>query len=286
MTERGSAHAAGMAERSPAGRNLALRIASALVLAPLALATTYVGGWPFHVFWTLAAFALWWEWVRLVQPARSQGVLLMGFCVLSIEALLATTGRSEIAIIIVALGALATAITSARNALWVAGGVVYASIPIIAAIALRGDDRIGLFAILFLFAIVWGTDIAAYFAGRAIGGPKLAPAISPKKTWSGAVGGTIAGVGGGLGVIVVAGANISVRIAAIALVLSIVSQLGDLFESWVKRLFEVKDSSGLIPGHGGVMDRLDGFVFAAIAAFAIGIALSDWSSPAVGLIGW
>ena len=132
---------------------------------------------------------------------------------------------------------------------------------------LRGGDQAGLIAILFLFAVVWATDILAYFVGRALGGPKLAPSISPGKTWSGAVGGALGGrcspawrlrrrTGwGGRGP------------ALVALLLAIVSQFGDLFESFVKRRSGVKDSSHIIPGHGGVMDRVDGLVAAAFTLY-------------------
>ena len=119
---------------------------------------------------------------------------------------------------------------------------------------------------------MWATDIAAYFAGRAIGGPKLMPRVSPNKTWSGAIGGTAGGVVGG----VVVAAHVRRRAAsprsrAWRFVLSVVSQAGDLLESAVKRRFDAKDASQLIPGHGGLMDRLDGFVAAAVAAALIGL---------------
>ena len=276
---------AGIDTPPSASRNLLLRVASAAVLAPVAIAATYFGGIAFTLLWTLAGLAIWWEWVRLVQPAGNQGVLATGFGVILIEGLLAGSDNMEIALIIAALGALATAITSMRHAVWIAAGVFYAIAPLLASVALRGDDRIGLIAILFVFAVVWGTDIVAYFTGRAIGGPKLAPAISPKKTWSGAIGGTLAGIAGGLAVILVAGGVASVRIILIAFLLSVVAQIGDLFESGIKRHFEVKDSSGLIPGHGGVMDRLDGYIFAVPVAVLIGMAVAGLAMPAVGLIG-
>jgi phosphatidate cytidylyltransferase len=276
---------AGIDTPPPASRNLLLRIASAAVLAPIAIAATYFGGIAFTLLWTLAGLAIWWEWVRLVQPAGNQGVLATGFGVILIEGLLAASDHLEVALIIAALGALATAITSMRHAVWIAAGAFYASAPLLASVALRGEDRIGLVAILFVFAVVWGTDIVAYFVGRAIGGPKLVPAISPKKTWSGAIGGTLAGIAGGLGVILAAGGMASMRIIVIAFLLSVVAQIGDLFESGIKRHFEVKDSSSLIPGHGGVMDRLDGYIFAVPVAVLIGIAVAGLAMPAVGLIG-
>jgi phosphatidate cytidylyltransferase len=138
-----------------------------------------------------------------------------------------------------------------------------------------------------LFAVVWVTDIAAYFAGRMIGGPKLWPRVSPKKTWSGAVVGTIAAVAAGLAVVaVVAGAQPWPALAAVCLVLSIASQAGDLAESALKRRFGAKDAGKLILGHGGLMDRLDGFIAAAVVAALIGVARGDVSAPAAGLLIW
>lgn len=168
---------------------------------------------------------------------------------------------------------------------WVAAGIVYAALLAIAPIVLRSDDDDGFAAIALLFAIVWATDIFGYFVGRAVGGPKLAPRISPNKTWSGAVGGTI-------------GALIAAALAArlfdisyalpmiLGAFLSVVSQAGDLFESWIKRRFDAKDTSGLIPGHGGVMDRLDGFWAAAIAAMIIGLWRGGFNDAASALMIW
>ena len=157
---------------------------------------------------------------------------------------------------------------------------------VLAPVMIRGDDRSGFCAIAFVFAVVWATDIVAYFVGRAIGGPKLAPAISPNKTWSGAIGGTIGAIAAGCAVIVPSTLYAFLLAALIAIALSVMAQAGDLFESQMKRIFNVKDSSTLIPGHGGVMDRLDGFVTASLAALVIGVARGGWNSPAQGLIGW
>lgn len=134
---------------------------------------------------------------------------------------------------------------------------------------------------LFLFAIVWCTDIFAYFVGRAVGGPKLAPSISPGKTWSGAVGGTIAAVVAGILVAHFAGMAWGLAMLALLVVgLSVISQIGDLFESRLKRLCSVKDSSQLIPGHGGVMDRVDGLATAALALYIVGAAFAGPDHPA------
>jgi phosphatidate cytidylyltransferase len=219
--------------------NLLLRIASAAVLMPLALAATYYGGWAFGLLWAIAAIAVLWEWTRLV-----------------------------------------------KGPIWIACGFFYAAALFVAPVWLRADIGYGLLAIVLLFAIVWSTDIFGYFAGRSIGGPKLMPRVSPKKTWSGAIAGTVGSM-----IVAVAVASLFklpnlVAIAIIALLLSVCAQAGDLFESFVKRKFGVKDSSQLIPGHGGVMDRLDGFWAAALAGFVIGASRGGLSETARGLLIW
>jgi phosphatidate cytidylyltransferase len=267
-------------------RNLLLRVASSAVLAPVAIGVAYLGGWGFAVFWTLAAIAVWWEWTKIVQPAGHAGALITGITALVIQMFLSMNDREDIAIMIAALGGLGAAVISARHAVWTFAGVIYASALVIGPILVRGEDRTGFMAMLFVFAVVWGTDIVAYFTGRAIGGPKLAPAISPNKTWSGAIGGLLGAIGAAAAVIQPSTTRSFLFLALIAAILSSVSQAGDLFESRMKRLFDVKDSSTLIPGHGGVMDRLDGFVAAVLIALLIGVARAGWNTPAQGLIGW
>lgn len=271
---------------APSNRNLLLRVLSALVLAPLAVGTAYWGGWPFAVFWTVASLAVWWEWVRLIDSQGSQGALALGACALVLEALLAATGRFDKALIIVLLALFGIAVTAAKDTKWTAAGIIYASALLIAPLALRADDQYGLIAILFLFAIVWSTDIGGYFGGRALGGPKLAPAISPKKTWSGAIAGTAVAVVAALAIVRWLQGSSLILIALVAVLLSAMSQAGDLFESALKRRFDAKDSSGLIPGHGGVMDRLDGFIFAALVAAVIGVARGGFEAAGRGLIVW
>ena len=224
---------------SAAGTNLALRIVSAAVLAPLALLAAYAGGWLFGAFWGVAAALVLWEWIGLVE-----------------------------------------------GPLWIAAGLFYAAVMVVAPVVLRTDAEFGFAALVLLFAVVWSTDIFGYFAGRAIGGPKLLPAVSPKKTWAGAV----AGAAGAVAVTVLAARWFGLvdlgAIAAVALVLSVVSQFGDLLESWIKRRFGAKDASHLIPGHGGVMDRLDGFWAAALVGAAIGLARGGLGAAARGLLLW
>jgi phosphatidate cytidylyltransferase len=219
--------------------NLALRVASAVVLAPVAIGTAYVGGWSFALFWAAAALAVAWEWTRMVSGTT-----------------------------------------------WIVAGLVYAAAVFAAPVLLRADAGYGLLAIVLLFAIVWSTDIFGYFAGRAIGGPKLMPAVSPKKTWAGAIAGTFGAMVVAVSVASLFGSFNATAIAGIALLLSICAQAGDLFESFVKRKFGVKDSSQLIPGHGGVMDRLDGFWAAAVVGCLIGLARGGFDAPARGLLVW
>jgi phosphatidate cytidylyltransferase len=248
---------------------LRLRIISGLVLAFVVLGATWFGSVPFRLLAALIGLLIYYEWSTIT--ASSRGVNdrfshLFGWVAVTLVAIEVVFRSPETALVLVigfSLGALVINIVR-RRSLWLPAGIFYASLSAVALAALRDN---GLATMLFIFAIVWATDILAYFVGRAIGGPKLAPAISPGKTWSGAIGGTVAGVIGGLLVAHFAGVSIYPGLVVIALVLSIGSQIGDLFESWIKRRFGVKDSSHLIPGHGGVMDRVDGLVFACFLAF-------------------
>jgi phosphatidate cytidylyltransferase len=256
------------------GNELVLRVASALVLVPLAIVTAYVGGWPFAVFWSAAAVGVLWEWMSLVTQADRRAVLVASAACLVLTLALLTSGHQLASVIVLAMGVLAAAaLAPAARRIWVAAGLPYAGAIGIAPIALRSGGDEGFLAILFVFATVWATDICAYFTGRAIGGPKLMPTVSPKKTWSGALGGTIAAVVAGLAVAKASG-------------LSVVAQAGDLFESFLKRKFGAKDSGHLIPGHGGLMDRLDGFVAASVVAALIGLARGGFEAPGRGLMVW
>jgi len=167
---------------------------------------------------------------------------------------------------------------------WVMLGAFYTGIFLLAMIWLRNTPY-GLFAIFWLLAIIWSADIAAYFSGRAIGGPKLWPSVSPRKTWSGAIAGTVAGVVAGLTFIWSIGLALSAFHVIITFIMVVAAQLGDLMESAVKRHFGVKDSSHLIPGHGGAMDRCDSLVAASVVALLIGVARAV-NAPAEGLLAW
>lgn len=238
----------GPAEASaPTRSNLAMRVVSSLVMAPLALLVAWAGGLIFAVFWVVAASIVLWEWARLVLHAKVRGFARID---------------------------------------WLAAGVAYAAVLLFAPLILRRDPILGFAAIVFVFAIVWATDISAYFAGRAIGGPKLWPAVSPKKTWAGAIGGTLGGIVAGLLAAKLTGVAIGPALALVACLLSVVAQAGDLLESAIKRHFGAKDASQLIPGHGGLMDRLDGFLTAVAAAAMVGLARGALPEPAHGLLVW
>jgi phosphatidate cytidylyltransferase len=213
-------------------------------------------------------------------------VITAGGAALVVACALAAGGRLMGAIIVAALGVGIAPIGPVQRRGWVAGAVPYAGAIGIAPIVLRSDSEDGFVAVLFLFAIVWSTDIVAYFLGRLIGGPKLLPRVSPKKTWSGAISGLAAAVLAAVAVATVAGLSGLIAIALVAAILSSVAQAGDLFESQLKRRFGAKDSSHLIPGHGGLMDRLDGFVFAAAVAALIGLLRGGVEAPARGLLVW
>jgi phosphatidate cytidylyltransferase len=176
-------------------------------------------------------------------------------------------------------------VTSLRP-LWLVAGVLYAGIFLVSMLSLRSDQHLGLIALIWLFALIWTADIAAYFIGGALGGPKLWPAVSPNKTWSGAIGGTIGGLVAGATALVAAGLSLRPIHALVMLVVVIAAQLGDLMESAIKRRFGVKDSSQLIPGHGGLMDRCDSLVAAAAVALSIGLARAGIHAPAEGLLLW
>jgi len=281
-------------------RELRLRIASALVIGPLALVITWWGGVPFAVLVIVCAMLMMDEWTTIVMgpsraPLRLGQLALVGAAV-AIAAFVWRFGGHGVYAVAGAIGALGVAsalsMKEARERglsddarRWAPWGALYTALPPIALVSLR-DAPIGLWLILYLFAVVWTTDVAAFFAGRAIGGPKLWERVSPKKTWSGALGGLAGAALAGLLVAHLAGAPKLLPVLAVSIVLSIASQGGDLFESALKRRFGVKDSGRLIPGHGGILDRVDGLVAAAVLAMVIAALHGGVANPTAGLLIW
>jgi len=275
--------------------NFLRRTASALVLAPLAILAVFWGSWVFTALCAIAAAIVFWEWSVLVARAAGWRILGPGLVALLIAAILTQETMPYAAMGVVVLGALTVAAVSAAlpaahrpdvSSRWPAAGAIYAGIVLICPIVLRSDPEMGIAAVLFLFATVWATDIFAYLVGRTLGGPLLWPRVSPKKTWAGAIGGLAGGIAAGSAVAYASAGTQPLVAGVLALILSIAAQLGDLLESWVKRRFGAKDASTLIPGHGGVMDRVDGLLLAALAAVLIGALRMGIAASARGLLVW
>jgi phosphatidate cytidylyltransferase len=266
-------------------RNLLMRVIAALVLAPLAIAIAYTGGWLWTALVTLAAIGLYVEWLTIVDAARQMRVVASGVVALAIAGMCLAAGRIDASCVALVLGLAAVALLSPERRHWNAAGFGYAAAAEIASVLVRLDQTYGFVALILILLVVWATDIGGYFAGRGIGGPKLWPRVSPKKTWAGAIGGFAASLVVALG-FAAFGLGKTGTILLLGAVLSIASQFGDLFESAVKRRFGVKDSSHIIPGHGGLLDRLDGFVAAVVMAAILGFLRGGVDGVGRGLMVW
>ncbi len=269
-----------------AARNLQERIASGMVMVFVALALVYAGAVPFAILVVAIGLVMSWEWGHMVRGVWADA----GFCAhgsaIGVAVGLVALGDPVRALVALILGAAVVFVmTRATRPELSALGVFYAGLPAIAMVWLRQDETHGFAAIAFLFLIVWTTDTMAFVVGRAVGGWKLWPAISPNKTWSGFVGGIgSAAALSALYAVVIVDA-IPWRLGLIGLILGIVAQGGDLAESALKRQFGMKDASNLIPGHGGVMDRMDGIVSAALAAAVIALMTGSKTPASALLIG-
>lgn len=269
---------------------LSMRVYSAIVLIAIAVFLTLKGPESFAVLITLFISAMAWEWGRLVRGEGLDTAFGVQIVTTAAAAWATVRGCPACALFAVIAGTLGVFIIRSAEverpqAWWSAAGVYYAGFPAVALIWIRGDPAYGWMAILYLFVIVWTTDSAAYLFGRWIGGPKLAPSISPKKTWSGLIGGALSAGLAGLAFAFVTDGTFSAPLALLAIGLALISQLGDLGESAIKRIFGMKDTSGLIPGHGGVLDRIDGLLFAGLAAGLLAWSL-DPLHPGRALLLW
>lgn len=259
---------------------LKTRILSAIAMAPPALLAAWWGGYAFAILVAIAAAVMCWEWHTITT--RSFGWSGKAAALGCALAVLLTVSAPDLALIMIIGAAIAsTALAPGhieRQRLWTGLGALYIGVPSVLLVWLRQDPAAGLETVFWLLMLVWATDIGAYAAGKTIGGPKLMPAVSPKKTWAGLAGGMAAAGLVGWAVAAALSSPHPAWIVAGSALLAVVAQAGDLFESWVKRKFHVKDSSTIIPGHGGVLDRVDGLLTAAAA-----IAFAAWASGAAVL---
>ncbi|GJD30788.1 Phosphatidate cytidylyltransferase [Methylobacterium adhaesivum] len=270
--------AASGARRNPfAGREFQLRLVSGVVLAALVVSALVIGGGLFALIWLAAAVVGTAEWIGMSRTGPRRLLVAVIAVTLGGLALCLREGASPLVFVAVAAAGITGLLIVARDGAargravaGLAGGAVVALVPP----GLRDDPAIGILGPAWMFAVVWSTDVVAYITGRTFGGPKLMPAVSPKKTWSGALGGLTAGTAAGIGAVIIARDHGGSALAATSLLLvglvsaaaSVFSQAGDLAESALKRHWGVKDSGRSIPGHGGVMDRLDGFAAVALLA--------------------
>ncbi|HEY0235003.1 MAG TPA: phosphatidate cytidylyltransferase [Afipia sp.] len=277
-----SDHASGTGNGS---RNLLVRAAVALVLAPIAIVIAFAGGWLWTLLVTVIAIGLYYEWHAIVNEAGEKRAFAIGVIALEVIGLALWFGWTGVSLAAAVVGPTLIVFLSHQRPWWNTGGFVYAAAALIASILIRLDGTMGFYALIFILLVVWASDIGGYFAGRAIGGPKLWPLVSPNKTWAGAIGGVVLSILVALGM-AASGWGHLLPLLVLAVALSVVSQLGDLFESAVKRAFGVKDSGRLIPGHGGLLDRLDGFVAAIVFAAVIGFLRGGVDGVGRGFMVW
>jgi len=275
----------------PAARwsDLGVRVLSAAVLIPAVIADVWAGGIWFELFVALVTVLMAHEWTVICHRQSSAQFALHAAAALSGALLPLQAGLAGAAIAIAGLWLLSAAVAYAEapdGTTWRYLGVPYVGIPAIALVLLRNDPAFGASAIVWVLVTVWSADTMAYFAGRIIGGPKLAPVLSPKKTWAG-LGGAVAGSAAASAIFALVTALPNVTgLALLAGALALVEQAGDIFKSAMKRHHGVKDSGNLIPGHGGVIDRVDGLVAVATAAAIIGLFRSGMEATGAGLLLW
>jgi phosphatidate cytidylyltransferase len=267
-------------------REIVLRVLSAATLAALALGAALFSPWSFLALVVVGGSVVVWEWGRLTRGTDFDATTLITAVSVAVLAVAVALNRAAYGFLL--LGAAAAAIAFSRETRfsrpWAIAGLLYVALPAAALVWLRSDEAFGAAAVIYLFAVAWTTDTASYAAGRLIGGPKLAPQISPHKTWSGFIAGILAPALVGYIAAKMLETGSALWLLLVSVALAIACQFGDLLESWVKRRFGAKDSSQLIPGHGGLLDRIDGLMMAAVLAGLI--ALRDPAAPGRGLLFW
>jgi phosphatidate cytidylyltransferase len=266
------------------GGDFAVRLLSGLAMTAVVALFTFSGPTAFAVLTVAVTLVVTWEWTRLVHGPEAGLLMVVQLGAVAAAGLLAASISPGLGLLALCIGAiLALLLSLDRNSLLAALGVFYAGLPAVSLIWLRSDYPFGLRAVIFLILIVATADTAAFLAGRLLQGPLLWPRVSPKKTWSGLLGALVASaVVGALFWVVVPGGS-PLRLAAAGALLAAVAQAGDLAESALKRRFGAKDTGALLPGHGGVMDRVDGLV-AAAASVGLAAIVIDMHSPASALL--
>jgi phosphatidate cytidylyltransferase len=266
------------------GGDFAVRLVTGIAIAAGAALIVFSGPSAFAVLVVAASLLVGWEWGRLVHGPDIGILVAVQLGTVAIAGVLAASGFVGLGLLGLPIGAiLATLLSLGRNSFLAALGVLYAGFPAVVLIWLRSDPAQGLLAVIFLILIVAVADTAAFVSGRLLRGPLLWPKVSPNKTWSGFAGALAASaVVGALFGLAVPGAS-ALRLAAAGALLALVAHAGDLAESALKRRFGAKDAGSLLPGHGGVMDRVDGLVAAASAVGLAAIAI-DMHSPARALL--
>jgi phosphatidate cytidylyltransferase len=264
--------------------DLGPRILSAVVMAAIALVALEAGQIVFDILVAVAAAILAWEWTRLCGGGRFGWTGVVQAVAVVVVVAAAAFVSPAMGVALIAAGCLgdyvAARISGRVHPRWIAAGTVYIGLPCIALVWLRGEPA-GQAVILWLMLSVWATDTGAYFSGRLVGGPKLAPRLSPKKTWAGLIGAALsAAVVGWVLPGFDSGAPSPSQLAVAGAVLALVAQAGDLAKSSVKRRFGAKDSSRLIPGHGGLFDRVDGLLAAGLV-----LAVCQWATDGT-MLGW
>lgn len=258
------------------------RLISAVILGAAVVALAFIGGLPFRILCCATGVIVFEEWSRMTRAKRAGPIFKFARRALFFSLFAFLLGENALSLFIIAGAGLFVAFVDRRErkADWALGGLAYSGFAALAPGMLRADDVAGLAVLGLVICVVWPTDIFAYFTGKTFGGPKILPSVSPKKTISGSIGGLIAGMAFGSGFYLEVTGEFTWWILPLTAVLSVLGQAGDLFESWVKRRFGVKDSGRIIPGHGGLMDRIDALIIALGAAWVVGVLLEGIEHPA------
>jgi phosphatidate cytidylyltransferase len=267
--------------------DLGVRTLSAAVLIPAVLVDIWVGGVWFEVFAAFLGILMAYEWTVIAHRRSTEQFALHALAALCAAFLPqdAGPGAAIVAVLVLmVVSIVATILRDRPRSIWTAVGVPYVALPVLALVVLRHDAVWGLHAIVWIMLTVWAADTLAYFAGRIIGGPKLAPIISPKKTWAG-MGGAIVGSALASGIYASYVAPAVLPLVVLAGIFAVAEQGGDILESACKRFHGVKDSGDLIPGHGGIIDRVDGLIAVTMLAALVGY-FRDPLSAAAGLLVW